>query len=75
MLRNGERVWVDVEQYDTNDGVVDGGYTLEQIAGEYVDQGHSRLGKVGRADAHLFDAIELVAFAVRWLESRYGRAT
>ena len=31
-------------------------------------------GRVGEADSQLFDAAELTAFAVSWIESRFGRA-
>ena len=29
-------------------------------------------GRVGAADSYLFDAKELTAFAVAWLEERFG---
>ncbi|MEW6750545.1 MAG: aminoglycoside 3-N-acetyltransferase [Candidatus Latescibacterota bacterium] len=72
VLRDGERVWVDVVQFDTSNGVVSAPYTLEQIAGDYVAAGRGRAGTVGSARSHLFDAADLVAFAVAWLESRFG---
>lgn len=71
LLRDGQRLWVEVEDFDTGDPHDD--YTFEQIAQEYLDSGQGRMGTVGQATAHLFDAAGLVAFAVEWLETRFGK--
>ena len=34
--------------------------------------GKGRSGKVGEAESYLFDAAELVEFAVKWLERMFG---
>jgi aminoglycoside 3-N-acetyltransferase len=68
--RDGEVVWITVEDFDTGDPLDD--YSLEQIARAFVDAGGGRRGTVGYADAYLFDAFDLNAFAVAWLEARFG---
>lgn len=70
ILRDGQTVWVDVEDYDTGDPHDD--YSFEEIGQAYVAAGHGRQGKVGGAHAYLLDAAHLVAFAVAWLEERFG---
>lgn len=70
ILRDGRKVWVTVEDYDTGDPHDD--YSFEQIARDYVAQGGGTRGKVGDADAYLFAAQDLTRFAVQWLESRFG---
>lgn len=70
ILRNGEKVWVDVEDFNTGEHHDD--YTFEGIAGEYLAAGHGRRGKIGGALSYLFDAAHLVSFAVAWLEARFG---
>ncbi len=43
-----------------------------RIAVEYLESGRGRVGAVGSATAHVFDAAELHEFAVAWLE-RHAR--
>ncbi|PMB48400.1 aminoglycoside 3-N-acetyltransferase [Fischerella thermalis CCMEE 5330] len=71
LLRDGQRVWVEVEDFDTGDPHDD--YEFEQIAQAYLDSGQGRKGTVGQAPAYLFDAAGLVAFAVEWLETHFGK--
>ena len=42
------------------------------IAREALAAGIGVRGHVGRAESHLFGAAELTAFAVSWLEDRFG---
>lgn len=70
ILRDGQTVWVDVEDYDTGDPHDD--YSFEEIGQAYVAAGNGRQGKVGGAHAYLLDAAHLVEFAVAWLEERFG---
>ncbi len=42
------------------------------IAREALDAGIGVGGHVGQAESHLFDARELTAFAVRWMQQRFG---
>ena len=69
-MQDGEKVWVEVEDFDTGDPHDD--YTFEQIANEYLAHNHVPQGKVGSAQSYLFDAASLVDFAINWLEERFG---
>ncbi len=71
LLREGQRVWVEIEDFETGDPHDD--YEFEQIAQAYLDSGQGRKGTVGQAAAYLFDAAGLVAFAVEWLETHFGK--
>lgn len=70
VLRDGQKVWIDVEDFNTGDPHDD--YSFEGIAGDYLAAGHGRRGKVGDADTYLFDAADLVRYAIDWLEERFG---
>jgi len=70
IIQDGKKIWVDVEDYDTGDPHDD--YTLDEIAQGYLAAKPSTHGKVGSADCYLFDATDLTAFAVHWLEERFG---
>jgi len=73
ILRMGERVWVEIEDYDT--GEPHGDYTFDGIAREYLAQGKGQQGTIGHAPSFLFDAADLSAFAIAWLEERFGETT
>jgi aminoglycoside 3-N-acetyltransferase len=70
LLQNGQRIWVDVEEYNTGIGIVDweGGDYFPIIVGEYLAAGHGLAGTVGAARSYLFDAADLHRFAVAWME-------
>lgn len=78
-LRNsdGGAVWVKVEDFDSNgildcfaiDGKPD---AVETIARAYVDLGRHGDGRVAAAHCHLFEAREIVAFGVTYLEQHFG---
>jgi aminoglycoside 3-N-acetyltransferase len=70
ILRDGQAVWVDVEDFATGDPHDD--YSFEAIARDYLTLNRARRGTVGQADSYLFGAADLVAFAVTWLETRFG---
>ncbi len=75
ILREGKRVWVEIEDIDTGEGIVEGHSNDEyfaEIVREYLASGKGRWGTVGAASSYLFDAAELVRFAVRWLERSFG---
>lgn len=74
LLQNGERVWVEIEEYDTGQGVVDweGGDYFPVIVREFLEAGHGRSGTVGAAPAFLFDAPALHRFAVEWMERMWS---
>lgn len=73
MLQNEERVWVDIEEFDTTDGIADFGsedYFLE-IGQRYVAAGKGQVAQVGRAPSFLFKADDLKQFAIQWMEANY----
>ncbi|MCC7448846.1 MAG: aminoglycoside 3-N-acetyltransferase [Anaerolineae bacterium] len=70
VLRDGEKVWIELEDYDT--GEPHGDYTFATIAQAYLQANRGRSGKVGNATSYLFDATDLAAFAVHWLENHSG---
>ena len=70
VLRDGEKVQIDVEDFDTGDPHDD--YSFEGIAQDYLAAGNGRQGKVGDADTYLFDAADLVRYAINWLKNGSG---
>ncbi|MGJ5814638.1 aminoglycoside 3-N-acetyltransferase [Paludibaculum fermentans] len=62
--------WVEFEEFDTADPVHDllPQNCFEQIAKAYLAAGGGVQGRVGGADAFLFDGSKLVQFAIAWLE-------
>lgn len=70
IVRDGKKEWIAVEDFNT--GVPHDNYTFEGIAREYVALGKGRQGQVGHAPSYLFDAADLTAFAITWLEERFG---
>jgi aminoglycoside 3-N-acetyltransferase len=70
ILREGERVWVEIEDYDT--GEPHGDYAFEGIAHDYLALGKGRQGTIANAPSYLFDAADLSAFAISWLGERFG---
>jgi aminoglycoside 3-N-acetyltransferase len=74
-LVDGRRTWVEVEEYDTNRGVMrdfDDDNDFVSIVEEYLATGHGRAGLVGAAKSYLFDAQDLVTFGVAWMERAFG---
>ena len=74
MIVSGKRKWVDIEQYDTSDGIVDweGDDYFIQIAKEYMKLGTPKAGRVGSAESILFNASDLTRYAVSWMEEHLG---
>ena len=72
ILRDGETVWVDLEEYETSETVIDAPYNFDVIAEAYLATGRGRSGQVGAAQSYLFDAADLARFAIQWLEQRFG---
>ena len=72
ITQDGQRVWVDIEEYDTTRGIVDwpDNY-FETIVNDYLAAGNGRTGKVGAADSYLFEAKPLTAFGARWMEEQF----
>jgi len=73
VLRNGQRVWVDIEDFDTSRGIVANAEEyFRAIVRDYLSSGKGCSGKVGAAQSYLFDAADLVEFAIQWLERTFG---
>lgn len=72
LLLDGQRMWVDFEEYDTSRGIVDweGDY-FEQIVMDYLAQGEGQTGTVGAAPAYLFSAPHLVPYGMAWMERNF----
>jgi len=70
--QDGQRVWVEIEEFDTGRGIVDweGGDYFAAIVRDFLAAGHGRSGTVGAAQAYLFDAAALHEFAVQWMQQR-----
>jgi aminoglycoside 3-N-acetyltransferase len=70
VLRDGRRTMVPIEEFDTNDGIVDwqGPDYFELIMASYIAAGKAKVGPVGAAQSYLLDAQELTAWAVEWME-------
>ena len=75
LLRDGVPIWVEIEEFDTANPVVDGlaDDFFGRIATDYLAAGRGTRGRVGAADAVLLDAAGLHGFAVRWLEEWAAR--
>jgi aminoglycoside 3-N-acetyltransferase len=74
VLVDGRRRWVDVEEFDSCDGIrdwADGDYFVA-IVEAYLAEGHGRTGLVGAARSYLFDAQELARFGASWMEQAFG---
>jgi len=78
VLREGERVWVDIEEFDTErligggSGVGSGKDYFERIPRDFLASGRGIEGRVGAARSYLFDAAQFNAFAIEWLERASG---
>lgn len=74
ILRDGKRVWVGIEEFDTCGDVLPNAEEYFKIVPcEFLSFGKGISGKVGNAQSHLFDANELVNFAIQWLERKYKK--
>jgi aminoglycoside 3-N-acetyltransferase/aminoglycoside 3-N-acetyltransferase-2 len=76
ILEHGRKVWHQVTQMNRDAFVaaaesLDPDY-LEQVIRAYLGTGRHSEGKVGAAQAYLFEMADLVPFAVRYLENRFG---
>jgi len=76
ILRSGEKEWVRIEEFNTGGegclpwfGADD---MFEALMKDYIQDGHGEVGPVGAAQSYLFEAADLVAFAVEWIEERFA---
>ncbi|MBC8161059.1 MAG: aminoglycoside 3-N-acetyltransferase [Roseiflexaceae bacterium] len=72
ILSAGQKVWVNLEEYDTSDTVIDADYRFDTIALEYLETGKGRSALIGRAQSYVFEAADLATFGIQWLEGRFG---
>jgi len=73
ILRDGRPTWVEIEEFDTAAGIVDWEEdTFATIVREYLASGRGRTGEVGAAQSRLFDAADLHAYAVAWMERTFA---
>lgn len=73
MLQNGIRHWVDLEEFDTSEGIYDwkGEDYFILIMKAYIQDRQLMEAKVGEARAYLFDSRDLVLFGKEWMESHF----
>jgi len=77
ILQDGQRVWADIEEFDTSNGIADFGnwdYFLD-IGQAYVVSGKGSSVQIGNAQSFLFDADDLKQFGIKWMEQNYRPAT
>ena len=74
VLRGGKCEWIEFEQFDTSNGIVDwpDGSYFQSISKEYMALGRYAEGRVGATDSYLFDARDLADFAIAWMEEQFG---
>ena len=66
LLKNNERVWVDIEEYDTSIGIRKWpDRFFEKIMKNYFQQNNIHPKLVGNAESYLIDARSVVDFAVK----------
>jgi aminoglycoside 3-N-acetyltransferase len=74
MLVDGATVWRRFEEFDTSDPVIAGlpDDYFASIVADFLATGQGKRGPVGAAPSVLVEAGAIVAFAVAWLETRFG---
>ena len=76
ILRDGRKIWVEVEEFDTTSGIADFGvddYFLE-IGRAFAATTDAHTGQVGAAQSYLFPADALKTFALHWMQQHYQGA-
>jgi aminoglycoside 3-N-acetyltransferase len=73
VLRNGGRLWVEFEDFDSSRGIAgDAEENFQCIVKEYLASGKGCSDRTGAAQSYLFSSNDLVEFAVKWLENKFG---
>lgn len=77
ILEQGQRVWRRFHDIDSEDGAFDysavvpeGEEPFEAIARDMLAAGIGRQGRVGAADSYLFEAAQVVDYAITWIENK-----
>ena len=80
ILVQGQRVWRRFHDIDSENGAFDysavvseGQEPFEAIARDMLAAGIGRQGRVGAAESHLFEAAEVIDFAITWIENKLSR--
>jgi aminoglycoside 3-N-acetyltransferase len=76
IVRDGQRVWIDIEEFDTTNGIADFGtsdYFLA-IGQAYLAAGKGRSVQIGNAPSFLFDADDIKQFGITWMEQNHQPA-
>jgi len=73
ILRDGVKTWGQIEEFSTEGCLPWYGPTdmFEAILRDHVQDGHGALAHVGAAQSYVFDAADLVEYAVAWIEERF----
>jgi aminoglycoside 3-N-acetyltransferase len=70
VLQDGKRVWINLEEYDTSNGIADWSEDYFAVIGElFLKNGLGKSGRVGHAPAHVYDARQLLAYGIAWMEA------
>jgi aminoglycoside 3-N-acetyltransferase len=70
VLQDGKRVWINLEEYDTSNGIADWSEDYFAVIGEsFLKNGWGKSGRVGHAPAHVYDARQLLAYGIAWMEA------
>ncbi len=73
VLREGKRVWVEIEEFDTCGNVLPKtDEYFQAIPSQFFSSGKGKSGMVGQAQSYLFKAEDFARFAIKWLEREYG---
>lgn len=73
IVQDGRRVWIDIEEFDTTNGIAHFGsedYFLA-IGQAYLSSGKGNSLSIGDAQSYLFDADDLKHFAINWMEQNH----
>lgn len=74
IIQNKEKIWVEIEEFDTSKGIVDwDGDYFPLITNEYIESRNTPVFKVGNAESFLFDANDLNRFAIQWMEEHFKK--
>jgi aminoglycoside 3-N-acetyltransferase len=70
VLQDGKRVWINLEEYDTSKGIADWSEDYFAVIGEsFLEDSLGKSGRVGHAPAHVYDAHQLLAYGIAWMET------
>lgn len=73
ILDSGGKRWVRMEEFDTNGCLPWYGHgdMFATLLEDYVQAGRGAIGTIGAARSYLFEADDVVRFAVDWIEERF----